>query len=47
MRFELILRMLIQLGLEEWFVANNITIMKAKNVFSGNLVGLISAGTTT
>ena len=29
MRFEVILRMLIKLALAEWFVANNVTIMKA------------------
>lgn len=29
MRFESILRMLIRLGLAEWFVANNVMIMKA------------------
>ena len=29
MRFESILRILIRLGLAEWFVANNVTIMKA------------------
>ena len=29
MRFEVILRMLIRVGLAEWFVANNVTIMKA------------------
>ena len=29
MRFESIFRMLIRLGLSEWFVANNVTIMKA------------------
>ena len=29
MRFESIFRMLIRLGLAEWFVANNVTIMKA------------------
>lgn len=29
MRFEVILRMLIRVGLAEWFVANNETIMKA------------------
>ena len=28
MRFEVILRMLIRVGLAEWFVANNVTIMK-------------------
>ena len=47
MRFESILRMLIRLGLAEWFVANNVTIMKAFFTSIGNLVGLISAGTTT
>ena len=44
---ESILRMLIRLGLAEWFVANNVTIMKAFFTSIGNLVGLISAGTTT
>lgn len=29
MRFEVILRLLIRLGLAEWFVANNVTIMKS------------------
>ena len=29
MRFEVILRILIRLGLAEWFVANNVTVMKA------------------
>lgn len=47
MRFEVILRMLIRLGLAEWFVANNITIMKAFFTSIGNLVNLISAGNTT
>ena len=47
MRFESILRMLIRLGLAEWFVANNVTIMKAFFTSIGNLVELISAGTTT
>ena len=47
MRFESIFRMLIRLGLSEWFVANNVTIMKAFFTSIGNLVGLISAGTTT
>ena len=47
MRFESIFRMLIRLGLAEWFVANNVTIMKAFFTSIGNLVGLISAGTTT
>ena len=47
MRFEVILRMLIRLGLAEWFVANNVTIMKAFFTSIGNLVNLISAGNTT
>ena len=47
MRFEVILRMLIRLGLAEWFVANNVTIMKACFTSIGNLVNLISAGNTT
>ena len=46
MRFEVILRMLIRLGLAEWFVANNVTIMKAVFTSVGNLVGLLSAGNT-
>lgn len=47
MRFEVILRMLIRLGLAEWFVVNNVTIMKAFFTSIGNLVNLISAGNTT
>ena len=47
MRFEVILRMLIRLGLAEWFVANNVIIMKAFFTSIGNLVNLISAGNTT
>ena len=46
MRFEVILRMLIKLALTEWFVANYITIMKAVFTSVGNLVGLLSSGTT-
>ena len=46
MRFESILRMFIRLGLAEWFVANNVTIMKAFFTSIGNLVNLMSAGTT-
>ncbi len=46
MRFEAILRMLIRLGLAEWFVTNNVTIMKAFFTSIGNLVNLLSAGTT-
>ena len=38
MRFESIFRMLIRLGLAEWFVANNVTIMKAFFTSIGNLV---------
>ncbi|MFR5740456.1 MAG: hypothetical protein ACLUEN_00285 [Coprococcus sp.] len=29
MRFEVILRMLMRIGIAEWLVANNVTIMKA------------------
>ncbi|MDD3137399.1 MAG: hypothetical protein PHX08_00290 [Lachnospiraceae bacterium] len=47
MRFEVILKMLIRVGLAEWFVANNVTIMKAFFTSIGNLVGLLSAGTTS
>jgi hypothetical protein len=46
MRFEVILRMLIRLGLAEWFVANNVSIMKAIFTSVGNMVGLLSAGNT-
>ena len=45
MRFEVILRMLIRLALAEWFVANNVTIMKAFFTSIGNLVKMLSAGT--
>ena len=38
--------MLIRLGLAEWFVTNNVTIMKAFFTSIGNLVNLLSAGTT-
>lgn len=44
MRFEVILRMLIRLGLAEWFVANNVTIMKAIFSTVGNLVSALSEG---
>ena len=47
MRFEVILRMLIRLGLAEWFFANNVTIMKSFFTAVGNLVGLLSAGSYT
>ena len=47
MRFEVILRLLIRLGLAEWFVANNVTIMKSIFTSVGNLVGLLSNGQVT
>ena len=47
MRFEVILRMLIRLGLAEWFVANNVTTMKAFFTTIGNLVNALSAGQYT
>ncbi|MCI8627753.1 MAG: hypothetical protein HFI40_16035 [Lachnospiraceae bacterium] len=43
MRFEVILRMLIRLGISEWLVANNLTILKAIFATTGNLVGALSA----
>ena len=42
MRFEVILRMLIRVGLAEWFVANNVTIMKAFFTSIGNWVRALS-----
>lgn len=47
MRFEVILRMLIRLGLAEWLVANNVTIIKAFFSTIGNLVNALSAGQYT
>lgn len=47
MRFEVILRMLIRLGLAEWLVANNVTIMKAFFTTVGNLVRALPAGSYT
>lgn len=44
MRFEVILRMLIRLGLAEWLVANNVTVMKAFFSTAGNLVNALSEG---
>lgn len=44
MRFEVILRMLMRIGIAEWLVANNVTIMKAFFTSAGNLVKLLSAG---
>ena len=46
-RFETILRMLMRIGIAEWLVANNVTIMKAFFTSAGNLVGLMTQGTTT
>ena len=47
MRFEVILRILIRLGLAEYMVANNVTIMKAFFASVGNLVGLLTEGDRT
>lgn len=47
MRFEVILRMLMRIGIAEWLVANNVTIMKAFFTFAGNLVKLIGTGEMT
>lgn len=47
MRFEVILRMLIKLALAEWFVANNVTIMKAIFETVSNLVNALTNGTTS
>ena len=47
MRFEVILRMLMRVGIAEWLVANNVTIMKAFFSSAGNLVKLLSAGNMT
>lgn len=46
MRFEVILRMLIRVGLAQWFVVNNVSIMKAFFTATGNLVNLLSSGNT-
>lgn len=42
MRWEVILRMLLRLGISEWLVANNVEIMKALFACAGNLVSLLS-----
>ncbi len=47
MRFEVILRILIRLGLAEYMVANNVTIMKAFFTSVGNLVRLLTEGDRT
>lgn len=44
MRFEVILRLLIRLGLAEWFVVNNVVVAKAIFRTVGNLVNTLSAG---
>ena len=45
MRFEVILRMLMRIGIAEWLVANNVTIMKAFFQTIANLVNAMGAGT--
>lgn len=47
MRFEVIFRILIRLGIAEYLVVNNVTIMKAFFTSIGNLVGLLGEGTHT
>ena len=47
MRFEVILRILIRLGVAEYLVANNVTIMKAFFKSVGALVGLLTQGDQT
>lgn len=47
MRFEVIFRMLIRLALAEWFVVNNVAIMKAFFATIGNLVNALTAGSST
>lgn len=44
MRFETILRMLIRVGIAEWFVANNVTVMKAFFLTIGNIVNTMTPG---
>ncbi len=44
-RFEVILRMLMRLGIAEWLVTKNVTIMRAFFTSIGNLVNLIGGGT--
>lgn len=46
-RFETVLSMLMRLGIAEWLVANNVTIMKAFFQSVGTLVGLITNSGTT
>lgn len=44
LRFETVFRMLIRLSIAQWFVANNVSIMKAFFAVIGNLVNVISSG---
>ena len=44
MRFEVILKMMIRVGLSEWLVANNIPIMKAFFAVVGNIVNSMTSG---
>lgn len=47
MRFEVILRMLIRLVLAEWFVVNNVSIMKAFFTSIGNWVNILAGGSAS
>ena len=47
MRFEVILRMMIRVGLAEWLVINNVTILKAFFKSAGKLVALLSQDNRT
>ena len=47
MRFEVILRMLIRIGIAQWLVVYNVDIMKAIFTSVGNLVGLIGGSEAT
>jgi hypothetical protein len=47
MRFEVILRRRIRIGIAEWLVANNVAIMRMFFTSIGNLVRLMSAGSYT
>ena len=46
MRFESIFRMLIRLGLAEWFVANNVTIMKLSLCYGYTAAWILPEGIT-
>lgn len=46
MRFEVILRLLMRLALAEWFVVNNVTIMKAVFTSIGNWVKVLGQSTS-